>query len=171
MIFFIYLYLWHATWLISLFGNQPTMDDIPFNDMMIPEHGCMPKAAQHEEIKRIKLAFNQWVQTLCTTFQTEVDNIAWEFSRWGYHCSCHQIQKQVLYCVGMQKKLHKPVIHNAWAQAEALMEKIGSKCTLTNSMKVSENIFFPTSGNAGHELIELWEVQKVSELHKSNLSS
>ena len=117
------------------------MDDIPFNDVMIPEQGCMPKAAQCEETKRIKLAFNQWVQTLCTTFQTEVDNIAQEFSRQGYHHSCHQIQKQVLYCVGMQKKPHKPVIHNAWAQAEALTEKIGSKCTLTNSVKVSKNIF------------------------------
>ena len=52
------------------------MGDIPFNDSTIPEQGNMSKAARHEEAKKMKLAFNQRIQALRTTFQTEVDKIA-----------------------------------------------------------------------------------------------
>ena len=127
----------------------------------------------------MKLAFNQRIQALCTTFQTEVDKIAQEFSRQGYHCSCHQIQKQVLYCVGMQKKPHKPAVHNAWTQAEAATEKLGSTC-LFEAQKVPKNLVLSQQMPSHHCLIHkiisvYWRTSKQAGLltmtskHLSNL--
>ena len=145
------------------------MGDIPFNDTTIPEQDNMSKAAQHEEAKKMKLAFNQRIQALHTTFQTEVNKIAQEFSRQGYHCSCHQIQKQVLYCVGMQKKPHKPAVHNTWTQAEAATEKLGSMC-LFEAQKVPKNLVLSQQMPSHHCLIhKIISVYWRTSKHLSNL--
>jgi hypothetical protein len=75
--------------------------------------------ARQKEKDITKQAFNERIMQLKMKFEAQVSTIVLEFSSRSCHYSQCQIRNQVIYKLSRPKKMHRPMLPNAWAHAVA----------------------------------------------------